>query len=83
MWHIPEIIFLSKGSPSRFSLWKTAVTGTIVGAILVAALIGNNHMAGNSYKRSMNLFLVALLVMDLWAVWKAARRLRALRRGGG
>jgi ABC-type arginine/histidine transport system permease subunit len=80
MWHIPEIIFLSKSPPGKFVLWKTLVTGIIIAVILVLALIGNNRMPGNVYKRSMNVFLGALLTINLWAVWNCAKQLRSLRK---
>ena len=65
MWHIPEIILFGKMEGSRkFVLWKTLIVGSIVAAFLIYALVENNLMKGNMYKRSMNIFLVAVLTID-------------------
>ncbi len=78
MWHIPEIVFFGKMEGSRkFVLWRTLIAGSIVAAFLIYALIENNLMAGNMYKRSMNIFLGAVLAIDLWAVWKSVKYLRS------
>jgi peptidoglycan/LPS O-acetylase OafA/YrhL len=77
MWHIPEIILFGKMEGSRkFVLWKTLIVGSIVAAFLIYALVENNLMKGNMSKRSMNIFLVAVLTIDLWAVWTSVKNLR-------
>jgi len=79
MWHIPDIWLGRFEGPRKFVLWKSLISGIIVAVILIVALIGNNRMQGNAYKCSMNIFLIALLTVDLWAVWKCVKYLRNSR----